>query len=76
MKCPQCGTANEAGFRFCVKCGVNLENPQDINIEQVDMGGYHSEEDSANGGFTLGSGTFTISDKPSRDSSSDFRVGR
>lgn len=72
MKCPQCGTANEAGFRFCVKCGVNLENPQDINIEQVDMGGYHSEEDSANGGFTLGSGTFTISDKPSRDSSSDL----
>ena len=72
MKCPQCGTANEAGFRFCVKCGVNLENPQDINIEQVDMGGYHSEEDSANGGFTLGSGTFTISDKSSRDSSSDL----
>ncbi|WP_303824119.1 hypothetical protein [Ruminococcus flavefaciens] len=72
MKCPQCGTVNEAGFRFCVKCGVNLENPQDINIEQVDMGGYHSEEDSASGGFTLGSGTFTISDTPSRDSSSDL----
>ena len=72
MKCPQCGTANEAGFRFCVKCGVNLENPQDINIEQVDMGGYHSEDDSAGGGFTLGSGTFTISDKPSMDSSSDL----
>ena len=72
MKCPQCGTSNEAGFRFCVKCGVNLENPQDINIEQVDMGGYHSEEDSASGGFTLGSGTFTISDRPSIDSSSDL----
>ena len=72
MKCPQCGTVNEAGFRFCVKCGVNLENPQDINIEQVDMGGYHSEDDSASGGFTLGSGTFTISDTPSRDSSSDL----
>ena len=40
MKCPRCGTDNEAGFRFCVKCGVNLEDPQDINIEQVDMGGY------------------------------------
>ena len=72
MKCPQCGTLNETGFRFCVKCGVNLEDPQDINIEQVDMGGYHSEEDSAAGGFTLGSGTFTISDTSSRDSSSDL----
>ena len=72
MKCPQCGTNNETGFKFCVKCGLNLENPQDINIEQVDMGGYHSEEDSATGGFTLGSGTFTISDISSRDSSSDL----
>ena len=72
MKCPQCGTNNEAGFKFCVKCGVNLEDPQDINIEQLDMGGYHSEEDPAAGGFTFGSGTFTISDTPSRDSSSDL----
>ena len=72
MKCPQCGTNNESGFKFCVKCGSNLENPQDINIEQVDMGGYHSEEDPVSGGFTLGSGTFTISDTPSRDSSSDL----
>ena len=72
MKCPQCGTNNEKGFKFCVKCGTNLENPQDINIEQVDMGGYHSEEDSATGGFTLGSGTFTINDTSSRDSSSDL----
>ena len=72
MKCPRCGTDNEAGFRFCVKCGVNLEDPQDINIEQVDMGGYYSEEDPASGGFTFGSGTFTISDTPSHDSSSDL----
>ena len=72
MKCPRCGTDNEAGFRFCVKCGVNLEDPQDINIEQVDMGGYHSEEDPASGGYTFGSGTFTISDTPSRESSSDL----
>ena len=73
MKCPQCGTDNEAGFRFCVKCGVNLESTQDANsIEQIDMGGYYSEEDPASGGFTFGSGTFTISDTPSRDSSSDF----
>ena len=72
MKCPRCGTDNEAGFRFCVKCGVNLEDPQDVNIEQVDMGGYYSEEDPASGGFTFGSGTFTISDTPSHDSSSDL----
>ena len=72
MKCPRCGTDNEAGFRFCVKCGVNLDDPQDINIEQVDMGGYHSEEDPASGGFTFGSGTFTINDTFSRDSSSDL----
>ena len=72
MKCPQCGTNNEKGFKFCVKCGTNLDNPQDINIEQVDMGGYHSEDDPSTGGFTLGSGTFTISDTSSRDSSSDL----
>ncbi len=72
MKCPRCGTDNEAGFRFCVKCGVNLEDPQDVNIEQADMGGYYSEEDPASGGFTFGSGTFTISDTPSHDSSSDL----
>ncbi|MBR6968340.1 MAG: zinc-ribbon domain-containing protein [Ruminococcus sp.] len=72
MKCPHCGTDNEAGFRFCVKCGTNLEDPQELNIEQLDMGGYHSEEDSSSGGFTLGSGTFTISDSPSFDNSSDL----
>ena len=36
------------------------------------MGGYYSEEDPASGGFTFGSGTFTISDTPSHDSSSDL----
>ena len=72
MKCPNCGTENEAGFRFCVKCGVNLENPQDVNIEQLEMGGFHSEEDPASGGYVFGSGTFTISDTPSRESSSDL----
>jgi hypothetical protein len=72
MKCPRCGTDNEAGFRFCVKCGVNLEDPQDVNIEQIDMGGYYSEDDPASGGFSFGSGTFTISDTPSHDSSSDL----
>lgn len=71
MKCPRCGTDNEAGYNFCVKCGAELEASQNA-IEQLDMGGYYSEEDSASGGFTFGSGTFVISDSPSRDSSSDL----
>ena len=72
MKCPKCGTENEAGFRFCVKCGTNLGDPQDVNIEQIDMGGYYSENDPVSGGFTFGSKTFTINDSPSHDSSSDL----
>ena len=35
------------------------------------MGGYHSEEE-ASGGFTVGSGTFTISDRAPADTSSDI----
>ncbi len=74
MKCPQCGTENQPKFKFCVKCGNNLENPQEINIEQVDLGGYHTEEEysSDSGGFKIGSGTFTISDNVPSDSSSDL----
>ena len=72
MMCPQCGTNNDAGFKFCVRCGVNLEDQQNVNIEQADMGGYYSEEDSASGSFTIRSGTFTINDTSSRDSSSDL----
>ena len=74
MICPSCGTNNEKGFKFCVKCGSNLENPQEVNYEQVDMGGYHTEEEfsSASRGFTVGNGTFTISDRPSASSASDI----
>jgi hypothetical protein len=72
MICPQCGNDNPPKLKFCVNCGVNLENPQEVNYEQVDMGGYHTEEESGGGGFKLGSGTFTISDRPSRESSSDL----
>jgi len=71
MICKACGTENEKGFKFCVKCGSNLENPQEVNYEQVDMGGYHTEEE-ADGGFTFGSGTFTISDRAPAESSSDI----
>lgn len=72
MKCPKCGTDNEAGFRFCVKCGVTLDDLQNVNIDQLDMGGYYSEEDPVSGGFTFGSGTFKISDVPVNDESSDI----
>ncbi len=64
MICPKCGTDNEPSFKFCVKCGSNLEDPDEINIEQVDMGGYRSEEDydSDKNSFKISSGTFTIND--------------
>jgi hypothetical protein len=51
---------------------MNLENPQEVNYEQVDMGGYHSEEEPNAGGFKFGSGTFTISDRAPKESSSDL----
>ena len=72
MKCPKCGNENPPKLKFCVKCGTNLENPQEINYEQVDMGHYHSEEDNEAGGFSLGSGTFTINDTAPVSSSSDL----
>ena len=74
MICPSCGTNNEKGFKFCVKCGSNLENPQEVNYEQVDMGGYHTEEEfsSASKGFTVGNGTFTINDRATTSSASDI----
>ena len=74
MICPACGTENEKGFKFCVKCGSNLDDPKEVNYEQVDMGGYHTEEEfkSHSSGFTVGNGTFTISDRPSSSASSDI----
>ncbi len=73
MTCPKCGNENPPKLKFCVSCGTNLENPQEINYEQVDMGNYHSEEEQSSGGFSLSSGTFTICDTVrSADSSSDF----
>ena len=67
MICPQCGTENQPGFKFCVKCGCNLEEPDKVNYESVDMGGYHSEDDYSEddrSGFKIGGGTFKISDTP------------
>ena len=64
MICSVCGTENEKGFKFCVKCGGNLVNPQEVNYEQVDMGNYHSEDEypENSGGFTMDTGTFVIRD--------------
>ena len=70
MICPKCGAENKGKFKFCVTCGSNLNDPSKLNIEQVDHGGYRSEEDS--GGFTIGSGTFTINDSAPETSSSLF----
>ena len=76
MICPKCGTDNDNGFKFCVKCGSSLTDPQADDYEQIDMGGYHTEEEFASEGkkgFTLGSGTFTIKDRPpSNDTGSMF----
>ena len=32
MICSACGTENENGFKFCVKCGSNMENPSEVSI--------------------------------------------
>lgn len=74
MVCPKCGTENKPKFKFCVKCGSNLEDPGNVNIEQVDMGGYRSEDDYASdkNSFKIGSGTFTISDRAPTDSMGMF----
>ena len=74
MVCRSCGTNNERGFKFCVKCGSNLENPQEVNYEQVDMGGYHTEEEFSDNksGFTFGSGTFVIRDTAPSNAASDM----
>lgn len=64
MICNACGTENENGFKFCVKCGNNMENPAEVNYEAVDRGNYHAEEEFSenSGGFTMGDGTFVIRD--------------
>ena len=73
MFCPQCGNDNPSKLKFCVKCGMNLENPSEVNYEQVDMGGYHTEDDPNSCKFSFGSGTFTISDNvPASNMSSDL----
>ena len=69
MTCPKCGTENQSGFKFCVKCGKKLPDRKNINMDQVGMNGYHSAGDPAAGGFTMGTGTFTVKDHPHANSS-------
>ncbi len=66
MICSACGTENENGFKFCVKCGSNMENPSEVNYEAVDRGHYHSEDETPENacGFTMNEDTFVIRDVP------------
>ncbi|MBR2283106.1 MAG: zinc-ribbon domain-containing protein [Ruminococcus sp.] len=81
MICPSCGAEIESGFSFCVRCGSKLDIPASDNAlgdepdyGKADMGGYHTEEEfpEGHGGFTMGSGTFIISDRPSPTAASDI----
>lgn len=75
MICNNCGTENESGFKFCVKCGSSLSGSPELNYEQVDMGNYHSEEEFSedSAGFTMDSGTFVIRDSaPPQSSAHDL----
>jgi len=63
MKCPNCGTENQSGFKYCVRCGINMSLPLEADLDNVSKGGYYSEGD-ASGGFTIGNGTFTVKNRP------------
>ena len=64
MKCPVCKTDNTSGIKYCINCGMSLENPPEISYEQVDRGIYHTEEEylSKNNGFEMSDGVFTVND--------------
>ena len=64
MICGVCGTDNEKYCRFCVKCGSIMEDTNELDYEQADMGNYHTEEEFAgdNCGYVIDTGTFVITD--------------
>ena len=72
MKCPHCGTENQSGFKFCVKCGRNIKDLKSVNMDQVGMNGYYSEGESRFGKFTIGGGTFKVNDHPRSTPSNDL----
>ena len=36
--CPDCGSANDAAGQYCSQCGVQLEEPQQPTVEELDPG--------------------------------------
>lgn len=74
MICPSCGRDNKNGYKFCVSCGKILVDPQKLNYGNIDMGGYHSEEEFSSGskGFTFGSATFVINDRGPAETTSEL----
>ncbi|MCQ2469108.1 MAG: zinc-ribbon domain-containing protein [Ruminococcus sp.] len=74
MKCPKCGADNLSGYRFCIKCGKSLPHSKPADMDSVDMGGYHSEDEDKAGGFTIGNGTFVINDSASKKDPSDLHT--
>lgn len=44
MNCPNCGSQNILGSKFCIRCGQNLEGAQVYNDQQVQMMGTSFQE--------------------------------
>lgn len=61
--CSNCRTENPPYLKICARCGSSLIDPNEVDYEKVDMGGYHSEEEysSQQLDFSVGTGTFVIS---------------
>lgn len=65
MDCPACRTSNASGVKYCIRCGRNLENLQEVNYKQVGMSGYHTEEEYSQkkNEFKIAGSTFTVNDR-------------
>ncbi|MDE6780702.1 MAG: hypothetical protein K2J40_04485, partial [Ruminococcus sp.] len=44
MECPVCRTSNISGIKYCINCGISLENSQEVNSSDIDRYGYRTEE--------------------------------
>lgn len=45
MECPICRTSNASGIKYCIRCGRNLENPQEVNYVRVNAEDYTTENE-------------------------------
>lgn len=45
MECPICRTSNASGIKYCIRCGRNLENPQEVNYVRVNAEDYNMENE-------------------------------